>query len=442
MSLLLKQLNEQRGAKLKKAHEITAKVTEEKRGFTDEERNEVRGLNDEIEKLNLDLTEEVRSVSNASQRPVQLSNQEERDIGRFDYAKMINHLHRSAKGSPSALDGIEAEMIQEGERDARSAGIQGGGVFLPRIFVARQNEYRDMTATGQTSVAGDQGGMTIATEKRGLLEDFYNASVVRKAGALVLEGLTGNLDIPRILTGSDPTGKSENAASDELNYTFAMLQLSPKRLPAHIDISERLLMQSSAAVEAVLRSNLKKQLLAVQERAFFHGTGSNEAQGVAGTSGIGAVIGGTNGAAPTWASLVALETAVDAVNALEGSLHYITNGQIRGKLKSTPKVTGTDSRMLYDPDMGADTINGYTPYFTNAVSKTLTKGSATAIASAIFFGDWSDYVIGYWGGISLEMVRDKTQAISGMYALVASAYYDGGVQRPKSFAAQLDALGA
>ena len=45
-------------------------------------------------------------------------------------------------------------------------------------------------------------------------------------------------------------------------------------------------------------------------------------------------------------------------------------------------------------------------------------------------------------GVSLEMIRDKTNAISGLYTLVASTYYDGGVVRPKSFAAMLDALGA
>jgi HK97 family phage major capsid protein len=64
------------------------------------------------------------------------------------------------------------------------------------------------------------------------------------------------------------------------------------------------------------------------------------------------------------------------------------------------------------------------------------------VCSAIFFGNFSDYYVGYWSGISLEMIRDKANAIAGLYTLVASAYYDGGVVRPKSFAAMLDALGA
>jgi HK97 family phage major capsid protein len=261
---------------------------------------------------------------------------------------------------------------------------------------------------------------------------------MRLAGATVLEGLTGNLDLPRIVAGTAAAGKAENGTADEVSPTTAMLQLTPKRLPAYIDISERLLLQSSVAIETILRGHLATQMGATQEAAFFHGSGTNEANGIAGTSGIGSVAGGTNGLAPSLANLIALETAVDTSNALLGNLSYVSNGQIRGKLKGTPKVSSTDSRMLLDSD---GLVNGYTPYFTNAVSRTLTKGSSS-VASAIFFGNFADYVVGYWGGVSLEMVRDKTNAITGIYSLVASTYYDGGVVRPKSFAAQLDALGA
>jgi HK97 family phage major capsid protein len=179
----------------------------------------------------------------------------------------------------------------------------------------------------------------------------------------------------------------------------------------------------------------------VREIAFFHGTGTSEANGIAATSGIGSVAGGTNGAAPTWSNIVALETAVDTNNALNGNQRYFSNGQIRGKLKTTARVSSTDSVMILDP-REAGQLNGYGASFTNAVSRTLTKGSSSGVCSAIFFGDPSEYWIGYWGGLSLEMIRDKTNATTGLYTLVASTYYDGGVPRPAAWAAMLDALGA
>ena len=438
----LKELQEQRGAKAKELDAILAPARTEKRNLKSEEAEKFDNLSKEIGDIDKTIHAEVRHMSIAGQKAIKLTDGEERDIGGFDFQKVLNHLHRSASGANiMALDGIEAEMIQEGISEARNAGIQSRGLMLPRMLVRRMpgGERRDMTATGQTAVAGDQGGMTIPTEKRGLLDDFFNASVIRQAGATVLEGLSGNLDFPRLLAGTAPAGKTENGPADEVSPTTAMLQLSPNRLPAFIDISERLLMQSGAAIEAVLRSSLTSQMLAVQEAAFFHGTGTNQAEGIAGTSGIGSVVGGANGAAPTYAHLVALEEKVDSVNALLGNLHYITNGQVRAKMKLTPRVASTDSKMVLE-DNGL--LNGYTPHFTNAISRTLTKGNASGIASAIFFGNFSDYYVGYWGGISLEMVRDKTNATTGMYTLVASTYYDGGVVRPKSFAAMLDALGA
>ena len=444
MSLKLKELNEQRGAKSKEARAIITTATTANRDLTADERSKVSALHTEVENLDANIEIQVRQLAIESRNGPKLSDSEERNVSRFDTGKLLRHLHRSAKGvHGQALDGIEAEMIQEGEREARAAGIQAGGIMLPRILVRRQSrdgvELRDMTASGTTSVTGDQGGMTIATEKRGLLDDFFNASVIRQAGATVLEGLVGNLDLPRLAAGTAPAKKAENASADEVSPTTAMLSLSPKRLPAYIDISERLLNQSSVAIEAILRTHITNQMLAIQEAAFFHGGGTNEANGIAGTSGIGSVAGGTNGAAPTLAHIIGLETAVDTTNALLGNLRYISNGQIRGKLKSTAKVASTDSRMLLDSD---GLLNGYQPLFTNAVSRTLDKGSATGVCSAIFFGNFSDYYVGYWGGVSLELVRDKTNAISGLYTLVASSYYDGGVVRPKSFAAMLDALGA
>jgi HK97 family phage major capsid protein len=360
------------------------------------------------------------------------SRSENRDIGRFDLGVALRSLI-----SGNSLTGIERELIDEGFAEASRAGIgRSAGIMLPSFLV-----QRDMTATGQTSVAGDQGGMTVPTNKAGLLDDFFNASIMRSLGATVLTGLTGNLDIPRLVAGTAAAGKAENAAADEVNPTTLQLSLKPKRLPAFIDLSDQLLVQSSSAIESMIRSHLTAQMLATQEAAFFHGGGTTDANGIAGTSGIGSIVGGTNGLAPTYAHLVGLEEKVDAQNALANALAYATNGQIRQKLKLTPKQgSGVEGNFILS-DLAPNTINGYRAAFTNAISRTLTKGSSS-VASAIFFGNFADYVVAYWGGLNLELIRDSANAKLGLHTLVANTYYDGGVRRPKSFAAMLDALGA
>lgn len=443
MSTLLKTLNEQRGAKLKKAQSITEKAGAEARGLSDEERNELRGLNDEIAKIDEDLTEEVRNIGNLSKRTPELSQTEERDIARFDISKLLRHMDRVHRGQPSTLDGIEAEMLQEGEKEARGARVETRGMVLPEIIVRRQGidgrENRDLSVTGGTTT--QYGGELVATEKVGLLDDFYNSSVMIQGGAMVLNGLTGNVDLPRYNAATDPAKKAENAAADELSPTFTSLSLSPKRLPAVIDISDQLIAQSSAPLMAFLRSALRSQLGAVQEKAFWHGGGTNEPTGVAGTSGIGDVEGGTNGSAADWADMIDLETAVAVDDALIGNLHYVTNSAVRGKLKQTVRVSSTDSMFIWD-DRAGNMINGYSPLVTNAVSSSLTKGSASGVCSAIFFGNLADFVVGYWGGLDLEIVTDKTLRAAGQRALVANVYYDAGVLRAESFAAKLDTLTA
>jgi HK97 family phage major capsid protein len=437
----LKELNEKRGAKAKEARALIDAANTAKRELSAEERGKIATLQTECEGLDEQITTEIRQQALEKGKIVPLSKQEERDMGRFDYTKLLRHLHRTAKGQPSKIDGIEADLIAEGEREASEAGIEPGGVMLPRAFVRRGGniEQRDVTATGGSN--GDQGGNTIVTNKAGLLDTFYLASVLQNNGATVLEGLVGNLDIPRLVAdGTRPVKKTENEAATENTPTTAMLSLSPNRLPSYIDIGEQLLKQSSSAIEAILKNHLVNKMAEVREIAFFHGGGTSEANGIAGTSGIGSVVGGTDGAAPTWANIVALETAVDTANAMQGNLRYFSNGQIRGKLKSTARVSSTDSVMILDPRDGGN-LNGYPASWTNAISRTLTKGNQS-LSSAIFFGNPADYWIAYWGGISLEMVRDKTNATTGLYTLVASTYYDGGVVRAGSFAAMLDALGA
>lgn len=433
MSQLLKTLNEQRGAKLQEAQSIRNKVETEKRGFTEEERNTVRGINTDVEKIDGDIAEEVRSIANASKSGPKLSTQESRDVARFDIAKVLRAMSRGIV----PVDGVEAEMIKEGEKEARDAGVVITGISLPQLVCFREN--RDLSVSGGTTT--QYGGTLVATEKQGLLGDFYNQSVLAANGALVLRGLQGNVDLPRYAKASNPTKKAENAAADELSPTFTSLSLAPNRLPAFVDISDQLLMQSSAVLEAFLQREITNQLVDIQEVAFFHGGGTNEPVGIAGTSGIGSVAGGTNGLAPAWSHLVDLESEVANVNAASGRLHYITNSKVRGKLKKTAKVASTDSMQIWD-DRAGGLLNGYTPLVTNAVSSTLTKGTSSGVASAIFFGNVSDFVIGYWGGIMLEMVRDTTGAKAGQRTLVANTYYDAGVLRPKSFAAMLDALTA
>ena len=176
--------------------------------------------------------------------------------------------------------------------------------------------------------------------------------------------------------------------------------------------------------------------LTIQASAL-NGGGANQPVGVMATAGIGSVVGGANGAAPTWKNIVDLETAVAVANAMVGSLGYITNAKVRGTLKNSFKPSATTGIPLWAD--GAVPLNGYKAAVTNAVPSNLTKGTSSGVCSAILFGNWADLFIGLWSGVDLT-VNPYALDTSGAVRITAFQDVDVAVRHTGSFAAMLDAL--
>ncbi len=306
------------------------------------------------------------------------------------------------------------------------------GFFVPMDV---QVERRDLTV----GVAAD-GGNLVATDllSTSFIEMLRNRMVVKKAGATILGGLVGDVKIPRQSGGATFYWVPESGAPTESKQAVDQVALSPKTGGAFTDISRKLLKQSSIDVENFVRSDLATVVALGIDLAALHGTGTNnQPTGIASTSGIGSVAGGTNGAAPTEDHIIDLETEVSIDNADIGNLSYITNAKVRGKLKKTDIGTDTGQRVW---DRKSDTpLNGYSAHVTNQVRSNLDKGTAVGICSAIFFGNWADLIIGQWGVLDI-LVDPYTFSTSGTVRVVALQDVDVAVRHAESFAAMLDAL--
>lgn len=451
----LKTLVETRGKVLADIDAILEKPAGEDGELSKEQREKHDALEKWLAKLDADIATaekseqrykeqkdlEARAKERATPRMVPdvrsgFSQSERRDIARFSIPRVL-----SAMVEGRAIDGVEAEMLQEGNNETRGAGINIGqrSVMIPSFCVLAHAEQRSMTATGGTGL--NQGGMTIAQDKAPLLDDLFNRNVLVQGGMTTYMGLVGNLDIPRLKKGTDPAHKAENAAADGSSPKTAQLSLTPKRLPVYVDISRQLFIQSQERnLETTIRRHIIGQLNEIIQRALINGGGGTSPRGILQTTGIGNVPLGANGAALTWADIVELETKVALEDADLGSLHYLTNAKVRGKLKSTAKYASTDSYSILD-DRAGGMLNGYEPLFTNGVPSNLTKGTTGTNLSAIIFGNFIDLVMAQWSGIEF-IVDDLTQATTGMIRLHAAIYYDGGVQRPESFAAATDVVTA
>jgi HK97 family phage major capsid protein len=371
-------------------------------------------------------------------KPIQPSKQESRDLSRFS---IVRGLARLISNEP--LDGLEREIHEEGMKEARNSGLEIRGNFcIPTV--ALNHSQRDLTATGGTN--GDQGGVTVPTTVGPLIELLYAKMVLRSLGAQVLTGMPGNFSLPKVTAGSTAYHVGETTAPSESSPTFSSVPMSPNRLSTFVEISKQLIMQSNASVEAFVRNDLATALALGMEAGALTGTGANDQptgllhfSGGVFASGITEVVGGTDGAAPSWANIVALETAVATLNADIGSLAYLTNPKVRGKMKATPKVSSTDSIMLWENN--SSPVNGYRAEVTTQVPSTLDKGSSTGVASALLFGNWSDLVIAQWGGLDIA-ANPYSLDKEGMVRITAATFYDSAVRRGASFAALRDVLTA
>lgn len=282
------------------------------------------------------------------------------------------------------------------------------------------------------------GGNLVATQllASSFIDLLVNQAKVLGMGTTLLTDLVGNIAIPRATGGGAGYWVAESGAPLESQQSFDQVALTPKTVGAFVDYSRRLLLQSSIAVEAFIRMDIARTIALMIDLASITGAGaSNQPRGILNTAGIGSVAGGANGAAPTWDHIVDLESAVANANAPAGSLGYLTNTKVRGKLKKTQMFSGTNGNPVWQ---GGE-LNGVRAEVSNQVPSNLSKGVSIGVCSAIVYGNWSDLLIAMWGGLDI-MLDPYAGATAGTKRVVALQDVDVNVRYPVSFAAMQDAL--
>ena len=243
-----------------------------------------------------------------------------------------------------------------------------------------------------------------------------------QAGATMLRGLQGNVVIPKKTAGASAGWiATEGGDSAESEFTSGSVTMSPKVIGAHTDVTRLLLQQSSLDVENLIRDDLTKSIATAIDLGALAGSGSSgQPTGIANTSGINTT---TFAAAnPTWAEIVAMESAVANDNALTGSLGYICRPADFGTLKTTEKATGT-AQFVVSPD---NSMNGYNVVRSNQV----TSGD-------FYFGNFADLLIGMYGGLDIT-VDPYALSTSGGVRIVALQTVDVAVRHAVSFCKSSD----
>jgi len=298
-----------------------------------------------------------------------------------------------------------------------------------------------------TAGSGTTGGTLAATNllDGSFIEVLRNKARVMQLGATVLSGLVGNVDIPRQTGQTSTFWVAEGVDTTESEATFDKVSLAMKSIGTYSLITRNMLMQATPDIDMIARADMLAAMALGIDLAALSGIGTGATpRGIANVSGIGSVIGGTNGAAVSIDNYIDLETAVTSANAPETNLAYLTNAKTIG---STKKLKSTTGQYLWTGSaVGAQSgtpgeINGYPVARSNQARSTLTKGTSSGVCSEIFFGAWSELLIGEWGVLEIVPNPYATEAYkSGGVLLRALQSIDIGVRHAASFSMMSDAL--
>lgn len=342
--------------------------------------------------------------------------------------------------------GLELEVSNDISKRMGRGATDGAdvGFFMPTNipFYARAADY----SVG-TPGAGTTGGTLVATSllAGSFIELLRNEAMVLRMGATMLSGLVGAVDIPKQTGAASATWIAEGGALSQSGGTFGKISLNMKTLGALSLITRNMLMQSTPDIEMLVRADLIRMMALAIDSAALYGTGaSNQPRGIANQSGVGSVIGGTNGAAIGIDHLIDMETECADANVPADNMAYMANARTVGALKKLKSTTG---QYLWTANPNGrregtpGEINGYPVVRTNQCRKNLTKGTAAGVCSELYFGAWQELLIGEWGIVEIIPNPHHPDAYEtgGLYLRIMQSL-DVGVRHAEAFTVMSDVL--
>lgn len=308
---------------------------------------------------------------------------------------------------------FELEVSAEAQRGF-GGDFQCRGEFIPAFMLGGGKRNLEVTTAtdGKELVANN----LLASS---YIEVLRNAMVTANAGMTILSGLVGNVEIPRQTSGAASTWISaENGDATEGEPQFDQVKLAPKDLACYTQVTRRLLMQGTPSVEAIVMRDLAMAQALGVDKAVLYGTAANgQPRGIAAQTGINTK--DLAAAAPTYAEIIEIIKKVLEDNALMGNLRWMISPAGWEALSTTPKQgSGVEGNFILG-DNGR--IGGYGYNVSNQVT-----------AEEYFFGDWSQVLLGEWGGLEIN-VDPYTHSLKGQIRYITFKTCDVAVRHPEAF---------
>jgi len=323
---------------------------------------------------------------------------------RYSFANALRYL----SGDHSVDVGFERECSAA---VAKKLGRSARGLFVPYdVQIAKRDLQITGAGTGANFVATNLMAADFITAMR-------NTMALPQLGVTMMTGLSGDIAIPK---GAAATGYwiAETAEPTESTPTLSQVTGSPNTVGGTVDISRKLLLQSSVDVEAYVRNEIAIALANAIDAAAFNGAGTSEPLGLL-TGPISTDVTMTAGSV-TYADICSMISTVTGKNAQFNNLKFAVTNEVFWKLAAT--ATSTNG-----PVFIAD-------YNTNRILGRPAVVSENVTANYGFVADWSYMIVAMWGN-GLDLTVDPyTGSKSGLVSVTGFMDADILIKDANAFA--------
>ena len=386
-----KAIREEIGSVKGEIDSLETLVTSENRDFTEEETlsfdknmERLTALVEELPKVQKEEEIRMKAANLGGSPVVEQTKEEKRIIKDFSFGKAV----RAAFGGK--LEGVEAEMAQEGEREMNAIGRSSNGVVIPSMVLNRAV----VTENDTTGI-----------EQQSFVDAVYANTIL---GDLGITRVSSSTDQRIPILGAVST-QWETEVSDAIDGGTASSKkdLAPKRLAAFVDYSKQAALQANGSLESALRNSIAQAVGAKVEYALF---ADDSANGAYAYLGAGKTI-GTN--ADITALLMGLVEEVQSNNHNRGNLGFAISNDLFTEIYTAAQVSGVNPLIINEMVMGV------MAKFSNQIADITLK-------PAVYYGDWSKVQVAQFGGVEILM-DPYTQAIKGTNRLILNSYWDAAL---------------
>ena len=398
----LNDLKALRASKIAQLKALAESADLMQRGLSDAEETTVDTINSEVAELDTKieraekLEAQVMRAAFSAATPQPEVMEQSKIQQRYSISKLVR------EAMTGRLTGLEAEMSQEAASDLKNAGVGVRGLAQIPGFI-----LRNTSTIGGTNVPGQSN--------TNVLEALVPTPILEQAGANVLRGLAGNINLPSLNDGTDIINETASATGAA---AIAARQLTPQRVASRIDITNELLAAMNQSIDATVQRQFARASAAQVDEMFL----TKVIAAAAST-----FVKRNETAAATVAGLTSqvasgLIGALGNANALTNSTAFITSHGLLATARYTPTVTGGAIPIMQD-----NAIFGYQAFGTSLAATGLITDASYDIYSEVYanttastalnneadlvpivIANMENCYVAYWGGGAADLASTRT----------------------------------